>query len=75
MTLPMWNTDRERPDLLRGKRGWTVPDYVNIGIGVCLVVVALGLLVPAVARIRETDSWANRTNGQREHEFIHSRSD
>jgi hypothetical protein len=56
MTLPVWNNDWEKPDRLRGKHGWTCPDYVNISAAVVLVVTALGLLVPAVPRAKDTDA-------------------
>jgi hypothetical protein len=69
MTLPMWNSDWEKPDPLRGKRGWTFPDYVNIGIGVGFVVAALGFLALAVAKARDADSQVRWLNVQREQEL------
>jgi hypothetical protein len=69
MTLPRWNDDWEKPDPLRGKRGWTGPDYVNISVAVGLVVIAFGLLVPALARIHDTESRERRINTQREREL------
>ena len=70
MTLPMpvWNDDWEKPDPLRGKRGWTSPDYFNLGIAAVLIVTALGLLPPAVAIVRETDRRARWMNMLREEE-------
>jgi hypothetical protein len=34
MTLPRWNDDWEKPDPLRGKRGWACLQYINMGIAV-----------------------------------------
>ena len=65
-TLPMWNDECERPDLLRGKRGWTLVDYFNIGVAVCLVVITLGLLMPAITSVRETACRTRNINAQRE---------
>jgi hypothetical protein len=75
MTIPVWNSDWEKPDPLRGKRGWTLPDYVNIGVAVGLVVVASGLLLPAAARSRVTDSRLRWVNADREQQLAPSLPD
>jgi hypothetical protein len=75
MTLPKWNDDWEKPDPLRGKRGWTCPDYVNIGVALGLVVTALSLLAPAVARVRDTDSRVRCINALRERALTQSLPD
>lgn len=66
MTLPSWNDEWEKPDRLKGKRGWTLPDYVNIGVAAFIVANAFALVVPAVARGRETESFVARQDKHRE---------
>jgi hypothetical protein len=56
MPLPAWNDDWEKPNLLRGRRGWAWSHYASLGVGAALAAVALGLSVPAVGRVRESDS-------------------
>jgi hypothetical protein len=68
----MWNDDWEKSDPLRGKRGWTCSDYVNIGVAMVLLVTAFGLFVEGIAILRETDARAHRINAQRSREFASS---
>jgi hypothetical protein len=63
------------PGSLRGKRGWTCPEYVNIGVGVGWVVTAFGLFAPSIARIPETNSRVRSINAQRERELPRSLPD
>ena len=67
--------DWEGPDPLRGKRGWTCRDYVNIGVAIILGVTAFGLLMPAVTKVRDTDSRLRLINTQREGEMNDARPD
>jgi hypothetical protein len=73
MALPTWNADWEKPDPLRGKPGWTFPDYVNIAIAVVLVVIATGLVMPPVLKARDLDRASRWKNTLREQEFDHRR--
>jgi len=67
--LPTWNEVWEKPDPLRGRRGWTWPDYANIGVAVFLTVATFALLMPRVIGIREADGRIQRINKQRELEL------
>jgi len=64
MTIPEWNTEWEKPDPLRGKRGWSGGHYVSVGIAVILFVAALSLLVPAVVKARGNRDELVRINEQ-----------
>jgi hypothetical protein len=66
MAFPKWHEHWEKPDLLRGKRGWTCPDYVNIGVALVLAAVAFGLFSPANLKVRATDSRTRWENTRRE---------
>jgi hypothetical protein len=54
-SLPQWHEDWESPDPLRGKKGWEVRDYINIAVAVCLVLMSITLLVPAISMAREVE--------------------
>jgi hypothetical protein len=69
MALPTWNQDWEKPDPLRGKPGWTFPDYVNIVIALVLAAIVLGSVMPPVLKARDLDAWMRRLNTMREQEF------
>jgi hypothetical protein len=71
MAFPMWNQDWEKPDPLRGKPGWTFPDYVNIGIAVVLAVIVLGSVMPPVLKTRDLDGRSRWENRLREQAFDH----
>jgi hypothetical protein len=66
MAFPTWNPDWEKPDPLRGKLGWTFPDYVNLGIAVVLAVITIGVLMPPVFKARDLDSYSRWRNALRE---------
>ena len=72
MTLPRWNDEWEKPDLLRGKRGWTFPDYINIGVAIVLVVTTFSFFLPAVLKIQEAEFRIRRLNEWREQEFANA---
>ncbi len=63
MALPGWNREWEKPDLLRGKRGWSLAHYLTVGVAVILLVPALGLLVPAVVKVRDREQRLDRLEG------------
>ena len=65
-SLPAWNDDWESADPLRGKPGWMLPDYVNIGVSVCLIATTVGVLLPAVPTVLDIDARAQRLNELRE---------
>jgi Flp pilus assembly protein TadB len=60
MALPKWNSEWEKPDPLRGARGWSRHHYVSVSIAVILAVTALGLLMPAVAKARHKKHQLDR---------------
>jgi hypothetical protein len=71
MAFPTWNPDWEKPDPLRGKLGWTFPDYVNLGLAVVLAVIAIGVLMPPVIKAHDLASAKHWSNMLREQEFDH----
>jgi hypothetical protein len=60
MTIPKWNEEWEKPDPLRGKRGWCRHQYATAGGAAVLLIAAFGLLVPAVPKARETERDTGR---------------
>jgi len=70
MNMPMWNHAWERPDPLRGKRGWVCADYVNIGVTLGLVILAVGLLALVNARLRYGDLQMKRFDEVREQQLF-----
>ena len=64
MTLPKWNVEWEKPDPLRGKRGWSRHHYVTVGGAVLLLVAALGFLPPPVAKVRSAEQRLDQVGKQ-----------
>jgi|HubBroStandDraft_6_1064221.scaffolds.fasta_scaffold609641_1 hypothetical protein len=48
MSLPTWDDEWERPDPLRGGKGWARHHYADVVVGAALAILALGLTVPAL---------------------------
>jgi hypothetical protein len=53
MTYSKWNSEWERPDPLRGKRGWNGRNYIIVTISVILSMIASGLIIPAIAKVSQ----------------------
>jgi hypothetical protein len=69
--LPAWDETWELEDPLRGRTGWTLRDYANIGASVCLVTIAVGLLISSVTKLRDVEVRARNINKSREIELQH----
>jgi len=69
MTLPKWNERWEKPDLLKGKRGWALPDYITIAVAIVLVVISFGLSVLTNQKIRDSASRVHYLNEQQERQL------
>jgi hypothetical protein len=52
MAVPAWNDEWERPDPLQGRRGWARHHYANGLVVAVLVILALGMLLPVIAKSR-----------------------
>lgn len=52
VTLPKWNNEWEKPDPLRGARGWCRHHYATVVVAAGLLVTATGLGLPAVIKAR-----------------------
>lgn len=52
MTLPKWNDEWEKPDPLRGRRGWQRHHYATACVAAILFAVSLTLFFPAVVNAR-----------------------
>jgi hypothetical protein len=52
VSLPTWNIAWEKPDPLRGRRGWAYPHYVSAMVAVTMSAITFGLMVPALGNAR-----------------------
>lgn len=59
-----WNSEWEKPDPLRGKRGWSQRHYTAVGVSVILFVIAVGVSAPAIERARQKEQELNRAYQQ-----------
>ena len=66
MSLPRWNTEWEKPDPLRGGRGWARHHYVSAGTAAILVFLALGTFVSAAAKAHRKAGELRRYYEQRQ---------
>lgn len=64
MSIPKWNSEWERPDPLRGARGWVRHHFASVGVAAILICCVLGLLVPAVTNARRKQYELDRANEQ-----------
>lgn len=67
MSLPKWNSEWEQPDPLRGRLGWARHHYVNAAVavvllGLVIVVMILGVLVPALVRAQRREAILEQRN-------------
>ena len=69
MPFPTWDESWERPDPLRGRFGWTLSDYVNLGVALGLVLISLVLVMPAVVKAHDRNTYYRWKNAQRERDF------
>lgn len=75
MTMPQWNSEWEKPDPLRNRRGWCRHHYAAIGTAAILLVIAFGVAVPAVCRARQQEAEVDRTYKQLQAAFVVGASD
>jgi hypothetical protein len=69
MSLPTWNDTWEKPNPMRGRRGWAGHHYADVAVAAVMVALALGVSLPAVVKVREVESRIRRSDVQREREF------
>jgi hypothetical protein len=69
MVLPTWNSAWEKPDPLRGRKGWAGPHYASVTVAAVIAALALGISMPAVVKVREAESRVRRIDVQRERDF------
>ena len=55
MRLPHWNSDWEKPDPLQGRRGWELHHYASVVAAAILLIVAVGVFLPAAAKARQKE--------------------
>jgi len=60
MTLPKWNSEWEKPDPLRTRRGWMLHHYASFAVAAILLVTALGVLLPTVPKARQKADEQNK---------------
>lgn len=65
MTLPKWNSEWEKPDPLRGRRGWALQHYATAGVSVLLAVIVLSWAVLAFARAHRHAQELKRQHEER----------
>ncbi|OWK45189.1 hypothetical protein [Fimbriiglobus ruber] len=60
MTLPKWNNDWEKPDPLRGQRGWSRHHYATVFVAAVVLAIAFGLVMPVVVKLRRQEQEMDR---------------
>ena len=69
MSLPTWNDAWERPDPLRGGKGWAVHHYINVAAAAALTALVFGVTVPALVGVRGSHSWVRRAISHRDQDL------
>ena len=60
MTFRKWNSEWEKPDPLRGARGWCQHHYAAIGVAMALLLAVFALVPPAMLRARQKEAELDR---------------
>jgi hypothetical protein len=75
MSIPQWNSEWEKPDPLRGARGWSGHHYATVGAAVALLITSVGMLMPAVPRARYKERDVDRAWEQLNDAFARAAED
>lgn len=60
MTFRKWNSEWEKPDPLRGRRGWSRHHYAAVGVAAAVLLAAFAVIPPAVVRARQEEAALDR---------------